>query len=132
VAFVAIGELVFGVHVHGSYAAVMLVSLFGGMSFTGLSLLIAARAPSTEVASGWMNFVMLPMWLLSGSLFSYERFPEVMHPLIRLLPLTALNDALRAVINDGASIVALGGQIAVLATWGGVCFAMSLRLFRWQ
>jgi len=73
-----------------------LVSTAGALSFAGLALLIAARPKKTEVASGWMNFVMMPMWILSGSLFSYERFPEIAQPFIRALPLTALNDALRA------------------------------------
>jgi ABC-type multidrug transport system permease subunit len=102
------------------------------MSFAGLGLLVAARSRSIEAVSGWMNLVMLPMWLLSGSFFSYSRFPEVMHPLIRLLPLTALNDALRAVINEGTSLPAAWSEIAVLAAWGFVSFSVALRVFRWQ
>ena len=48
-----------------------------------------------------MNVVMLPMWLLSGVFFSSSNFPDVAQPFIRALPLTALNDALRAVMLDG-------------------------------
>ena len=47
---------------------------------------------------------MMPMWLCSGVFFSYERFPDSVKPIIRLLPLTLLNDALRAVINDAAGL----------------------------
>ena len=79
-----------------------------------------------------MNLVQLPMWLLSGSFFSYERFPKVAHPLIRALPLTALNDALRAVIHDGTPLVANWPAVAVMAAWWGVSFALALRMFRWQ
>ncbi len=79
-----------------------------------------------------MNLVMLPMWLLSGTFFSYERFPLALQPAIRLLPLTALNDALRAVINDGATLAATASQLAVLLIWAAVGFALCLRLFRWQ
>jgi ABC-2 type transport system permease protein len=75
---------------------------------------------------------MLPMWLLSGSFFSYERFPEVVQPLIRGLPLTAFNDALRGVINHGASLWQTWPQLAVLAAWGGLTFVLAVKLFKWQ
>lgn len=79
-----------------------------------------------------MNLVMLPMWLLSGTFFSYERFPEAVQPAIRALPLTALNDALRAVVNDGAGLASSAPELAVLALWGIAGFAVAVRIFRWQ
>jgi ABC-type multidrug transport system permease subunit len=129
---VTFGWLVFGVRVHGSVAGLVAVALLSTMAFSGIALLIASRTESTEVASGWMNFVQLPMWLLSGSFFDYSRFPEAIQPFIRALPLTAFNDAARAIINDGASLLALGPQILVLALWGIVSFTLAVRLFRWQ
>ncbi len=132
IALVAFGWLVFGVAVHGSILWLGLVALLGGVSFTGMALLVASRTDSTEVASGLMNAFMLPMWLLSGAFFSYERFPEMLHPLIRILPLTALNDAMRAVMNEGAPVLATLPQVAVLAAWGVLGFLLALRLFRWH
>ena len=79
-----------------------------------------------------MNLVMLPMWVLSGVFFASSNFPDVMQPFIRALPLTALNDGLRAVMNEGAGLGRLVRELAVLAAWGGVSFVLSLRLFRWQ
>ena len=79
-----------------------------------------------------MNLVMLPMWVLSGVFFSYERFPEAIHSLLRLLPLTALNDALRGVMLDGQSPMQLWPQMTTLAVWGGVTFVVALRIFRWR
>ena len=72
------------------------------------------------------------MWLLSGTFFSYERFPAVLQPVIRALPLTAFNDALRLVINDGLGVGATWTQLAVLAAWAAITFVFALRLFRWQ
>jgi len=129
---VTFGWLVFGVRVHGSVAGLVAVALLSTMAFSGIALLIASRTESTEVASGWMNFVQLPMWLLSGSFFDYSRFPEAVQPFIRALPLTAFNDAARAIINDGASLFSLGPQILVLALWGFASFTLAVRLFRWQ
>jgi ABC-type polysaccharide/polyol phosphate export permease len=79
-----------------------------------------------------MNFVMLPMWIFSGVFFSPSRFPDAILPLIRLLPLTALNEALRAVMIDGASVASVAGQLGILGLWGAAAFAIALRLFRWQ
>jgi ABC-2 type transport system permease protein len=102
------------------------------MTFAGLGLLVAARPRTIEAVSGWMNLVMLPMWLLSGTFFSYERFPAAVLPVIRALPLTALNDALRMVQNDGAALWATWPQLLILATWCLVSFVVAVRTFRWQ
>lgn len=131
-ALLVFGGLAFDVQVQGSVVAFIVLSLLGSVSFAGISLLIAARIASVEVANGWLNFIMLPMWLLSGSFFSYERFPEVVHPFLQALPLTALNDGLRAITNDAAPLYTLWPQIAVLSAWGVVCFVLSIRWFRWQ
>jgi ABC-2 type transport system permease protein len=132
VALVAIGRFAFGVMVHGSHVAVLLLALLGGFSFTGIALLIAARAATTEVASGLLNAVQMPMWLLSGAFFSAARFPDWLQPLVQALPLTALNDALRAVVNEGATLSSQLGEMGILAAWGVLPFAIALRVFRWQ
>lgn len=132
VALVTFGYLVFDVTVQGSLLGLGLVALCGATTFAGMSLLVASRVESIEAASGWMNFVQLPMWLLSGSFFAYSRFPESLHPAIKLLPLTALNDALRAITNDGATAVSTWPQLVVLLVWGLLAFGVALRIFRWQ
>jgi ABC-type multidrug transport system permease subunit len=131
-ALVGFGWWVFGVAVRGSFAAFATIALLGGFAFTGLSLLVAARPRSQEAAAGWMNLVMLPMWVLSGSFFSASRFPDAAQPFIRALPLTALNDALRAVMNEGAALATVAPEMAVLAVWSAVSFVVALKIFRWQ
>ena len=113
---VAFGWLVFGVRVNGS----------------GLGFLTASRARTLEGVSGLMNLIMMPMWLCSGVFFSYERFPDAAKPFIRALPLTMLNDALRAVMNDAAPLTKVMPHLALLAVWGIVTFAIGLKIFRWQ
>jgi ABC transporter DrrB family efflux protein len=126
------GYLAFGVGCEGNLLLLIGVILLGGCSFAGIGLLVASRAKTVETVSGLMNLVMLPMWILSGVFFSYERFPEAAHPVIRLLPLTALNDALRGVMLDGQSAAELWPQLTTLAVWGGVSFVIALRIFRWR
>ncbi len=129
---VAFGWIVFGVRVNGSILVLTLLCIVGGYAFSGIGLLTASRARSIEAVSGLMNLIMMPMWLCSGVFFSYERFPDSVKPFIRILPLTLLNDALRAVINDAAGIRQIAFHIGVLAIWGIVTFVIGLKIFRWQ
>jgi ABC-type polysaccharide/polyol phosphate export permease len=104
----------------------------GALAFGALGLLLASRPRTIEGVSGLMNLAMVPMWVLSGVFFSSENFPAVMQPLIAALPLTALNDALRGVMIDGASLVRLWGEISTLVIWGVGCFVVALKIFRWR
>jgi ABC-2 type transport system permease protein len=124
--------LVFHVPMRGSLALFVGLTVLGAISFGGLGLLLASRARTVEAVSGLMNFAMLPMWVLSGVFFSSANFPAVMQPFIHALPLTALNDALRAVMLDGRGAAAVLPQAGVLAAWGLSCFGVALRIFRWR
>jgi ABC-2 type transport system permease protein len=129
---VAFGSLAFGVRVVGSLLLVFAVSLLGALAFAGLGLLVASRAQNTQTVGGLMNLVMMPMFVGSGVFFSSANFPDSAQPVLRALPLTALNDALRAVINQGAAAPAIAGPMIVLAVWGVISFAAALQLFRWR
>jgi ABC-type multidrug transport system permease subunit len=125
------GVLGFQMRVMGSWASVILISAVGALSFGGLGLITASRAQKIETVSGLINLVMMPMWLLSGVFFSYERFPAILFPFIKVLPLTALNDALRATILEGATLADQGTRLLILLLWGGIPFLLALRWFRW-
>jgi len=125
------GVLAFHMRVLGSVFSIVLLASIGAVSFGGLGLLVASRADKIESVSGLMNLVMMPMWIFSGVFFSSERFPAMLQPFIKLLPLTALNDALRATILQGASLGAQSGRLLVLVLWGGISFLLALRWFRW-
>jgi ABC-type multidrug transport system permease subunit len=125
------GWLVFGMVMQGSWALVTALSFLGAFTFAGIGLLVASRARKIETVSGLMNLVMLPMFVTSGVFFSSERFPELVQPFVKALPLTALNDALRAVILEGADVTSQLPRIAILAAWGVVSFVLALKLFRW-
>jgi ABC-type multidrug transport system permease subunit len=124
--------LLFDVRVAGSPGAVALISCLGAITFAGLGTLIASRARTTATISGLINLCSLPMFVLSGVFFSTARFPEALQPWIRALPLTALIDALRSVMGEGATIAAIGPQLILLALWGVASFAVALRVFRWS
>lgn len=124
--------LVFGVPVRGDPFTLLLVLITGAAAFSGIGLLVACRSEKTETVSGLMNLVMLPMWLLSGVFFSSKRFPEATQPFIQALPLTQLNDALREVMLEGASLPTVAWRIGILAAFALVTFVLALKWFRWQ
>lgn len=122
----------FGVPMRGSWLTAGLIILLSALTFGGLGLLIASRSKTIEGVSGLMNLSMLPMWVLSGVFFSSDNFPRSIQPLIKALPLTATNDALRANMLRGAGPAAMTPELTVLALWMIGCFALALRIFRWR
>jgi ABC-2 type transport system permease protein len=126
------GHLAFNLPVRGSLPAVLSVATLGALSFSGIGLLVGSRATRIETVTGLMNVVMMPMFICSGIFFSADRFPDALQPLVRALPLTALNDALRAIILEGASLLSQATRLLVLGLWGGLSFLVGLRLFRWN
>jgi ABC-type multidrug transport system permease subunit len=129
---IGFGVLAFGVPVRGRLFDLIVICVVSSLAFSAIGLLLAARPRTIEAVSGLMNLVQVPMWILSGVFFSAQRFPEAVQPVIRALPLTAVNDALRAHMLQGTGIVELGPQLATLSVWLIVCFALSLKLFRWR
>ena len=129
---VGFGWLAFSVGVAGSIGTLLLVAVLGALAFGGLGLLVASRAENTQTAGGLINAVMMPMFIGSGVFFSTQRFPAVVQPFLKALPLTALNDALRGVMIDGAGLRALARPIALLAGVAVVSFGIALRVFRWR
>jgi len=126
------GAYVLGMPIHGSLVSMAVVCLVGALAFGGIGLLLASRARTFEAISGLMNLTMVPMWVVSGVFFSSSNFPQAMQPVIQALPLTALINALRNVVLEGATLAGVGRELAVLAAWGAGGFAIALRIFRWR
>ena len=124
--------LVFGVKVYGNWFALIVVILLGSLQFCGIGILIASRAKTIETVSGLMNLVMLPLYTLSGIFFSYERFPEFIHPFIKWLPLTPVIDALRAIWLDGLSLGSQWYELLIMTVWTIGSFLIALMIFRWR
>ena len=129
---IGFGVLAFGVPIRGRLVDLVVICLMASLAFSALALLIAARPRTLEAMSGLVNLAQVPMWILSGVFFSADRFPEAVQPFIRALPLTAVIDALRAHMLEGAGLAGVARELGVLAAWLVVCFGLALRLFRWR
>jgi ABC-type multidrug transport system permease subunit len=124
--------LVFGVPARGSIVSLATICVLSALAFASLGLLLASRARTVEGVSGLMNLTMLPMWIFSGVFFSASRFPDAIQPVIKALPLTAVNDALRASLLQGQGLGQLVPELAVITAWLGLTFPLAVRLFRWK
>jgi ABC-type multidrug transport system permease subunit len=129
---IGFGALAFGVPIRGSLVELGAICLLASLSFSALGLLIASRATTIEGVSGLMNVTQVPMWILSGVFFSAQRFPDLVQPFIKALPLTAAIDAMRGNMLQGSSLFDLAPELAVLGGWLVVCFVLALKLFRWR
>jgi ABC-type multidrug transport system permease subunit len=132
VVFLGFARLVFGVPFRGSLLELGFLCILTSLAFSTLGLLVASRANTIEAVSGLMNLVMLPMWILSGIFFSATRFPVVIQPFVRALPLTASIDALRGNMLQGIGLGHMAPQVGILLAWLIVSFTVSLRIFRWR
>jgi ABC-2 type transport system permease protein len=126
------GAVAFSMPIRGGVVSIAIVATTGALMFGALGLLMGSRVRTFEAASGLMNMMSVPMWVLSGVFFSASNFPDVVQPFIQALPLTALVDAMRGVVIEGASLVSLWNELAILAVWTIVPFAIALKIFRWR
>ncbi|HEY2784817.1 MAG TPA: ABC transporter permease [Fimbriiglobus sp.] len=130
--FLTFAYIAFDIKVRGNWLALVVMVVLGAFCFSGIGLLIGSRASRMEVAAGLMNAVMMPSWLLCGVFFSAKNYPDTMQPFIQALPLTALNNGLRAVINDGAGFESIWLPVLILLAWTVASFAVGKKLFKWN
>lgn len=129
---VAFGAIAFGVPMRGSWIALLLVCLIGSLCFSAIGVLVGSRAKTIEAVSGIMNLALMPQWIVSGVFFSAQRFPDIVQPAIKALPLTALIDALRAIQLRGAGLADVWLELSILVGWLVTSFVLGLKLFRWR
>jgi len=130
--FLCFARVAFGVPFRGPLWQLAVICVLTSLVFSAIGLLVASRAKTMEAVSGLMNLVMLPMWILSGVFFSASRFPAVIQPLVKALPLTAAIDAIRANMLQGTELQQQFAQLAILIAWFCIPFAVSLKIFRWR
>ncbi len=128
----AVGILLFDVTVNGSLLVVSIVAIIGSACFVSLGFVIAAVSKNMEVAQALMNVIQTPMMFLSGIFFPMNNAPAWIQPIVKILPLTYLADALRAVLIDGAGLWAVRWDLAILLAVTGVFVLIAWRFFRWE
>ncbi|WP_405580149.1 ABC transporter permease [Streptomyces sp. NBC_01190] len=114
---------------HGNPFAVVLLLALGTAAFSGLGLLMAGtlRAEATLAAA---NLVFLLLLVGGGVLVPMDKFSGGVRSVLELLPISALSDGLRDVLQQGAGMP--WGDLGILAVWAVVALAAAARFFRWE
>jgi ABC-type multidrug transport system permease subunit len=123
--------ILFDVQIQGNFAALTILFLAGNLAFTGVAVLISSKTAKTEVGTGWINAVSMPMMILSGIFFSYKNFPAWSIPIIEALPLTSLTNGIRSIFNEGAGWIEIVTPTLELSAIGVVCFILGMKMFKW-
>ena len=121
-----------GFAMNGSYLTLLLVFLLGAVCLISLSLLLAGRTASEELAGGLLNMCSWPMMFLSGVWFSLEGTHPLVQKLAQLLPLTHVTTAARRVMIDGVGIMEIWPHLLVLVAMTAIFLGIGARLFRWE
>ncbi|NUK06217.1 ABC transporter permease [Streptomyces lunaelactis] len=114
---------------HGNPLSVLLLLVLGTAAFSGLGLLMAGtlRAEATLAAA---NLVFLLLLVGGGVIVPLDTFPDGVQSVLALLPISALSDGLRDVLQHGAAVP--WGDLAILAVWAVLGLGAAARLFRWD
>ena len=129
---ILVGRLVFDFQMIGNWLSLCGIILLGSLVFVSLGYLIAALVKTQESAIPAIQIVNLPMMILSGTFFSVANMPAFVEPLVKMLPLTYVNDALRQIMVSGTPLHPMTTDIAVLAAWAVACLAVTIRFFKWD
>lgn len=135
VVIIAVGYFFFGftlVHGFSTLLQMLFLSFIGLLVFMGFGFIISSLAKSDSAIAPFANLITLPQFLLAGTFFSITAFPKWLQPISKALPLTHLNEAMRAVAFEGTNIWDLRTQIGILLLWGIVAYAIAIKVFRWE
>ncbi len=120
--------------VHGAVTVInmLLLAIIGLIVFMGFGFVVSGIAKSESTIPPISNIITLPQFLLSGTFFSIDAFPEWLQPISRALPLTYLNDAMRKVAFEGAGLWDVKHQILIMIVWGIGIYALAVKVFKWE
>lgn len=115
-----------------SVVKMMLLTMLGVLIFMSFGFVISGLAKSTAAVPPLANIIVLPQFILAGTIFPISNFPIWLQWVAKFLPLTYLNEALRKVAVEGAGIWELKWEILILMIWGIAGYAFASFLFKWE
>lgn len=115
-----------------TFMEMLALSFLGLVVFMGFGFIISSVSKSESSIPPFANIFTLPQFLLGGTFFSTQAFPKWLQGFCEILPLKQLNDAMRNVAFEGASLLDCGKQIGILALWGVLIYAVAIKTFKWE
>jgi ABC-2 type transport system permease protein len=115
-----------------TFLEMLVLSFLGLIVFMGFGFIISSVAKNESSIPPFANIFTLPQFLLGGTFFSTQAFPKWLQAFCEILPLKQLNDAMRNVAFEGASLVDCGRQIGILLLWGVAIYIVAIKTFKWE
>jgi ABC-2 type transport system permease protein len=115
-----------------TFLEMLVLSFLGLVVFMGFGFIISSVSKNESSIPPFANIFTLPQFLLGGTFFSTSAFPKWLQGFCEILPLKQLNDAMRNVAFEGASLMDCGKQIGILLLWGVVIYAVAIKTFKWE
>jgi ABC-2 type transport system permease protein len=132
--------IAFGHYTYGFYLAngwitflnMLVISFVALLVFIGFGFFISGVSKNQNVIPIYANLFMFPQYFLSGTFFPRTALPAFLQPILKFLPLTAVNDAMRNVAFEGASLASCWEQILILVVWGIIIYFITAKVFKWE
>jgi len=115
-----------------TFGEMLLLSVLGLLVFLGLGLMVASLSKTEDSASPIANIITLPQFILSGAFFPIDFFPEYLKMIANILPMTFLNNAMRAVAFEGVGLSGITSEIGWLLVWAVAVYAVTVKMFKWE
>jgi ABC-2 type transport system permease protein len=129
---VGLAWLLFGLNQRGNPLLILGVIIVGSLAFLAIGFAISSIARNAETAASYANLITFPMLFLSGIFFPVDTVPSWLQPILKILPLAYLVDALRQLMTLGRGLPAITTDLAVLAATFAVGLLFAVRFFRWD
>lgn len=127
-----VAMVVFDLNMKGNYFGLLAMIILGATLMFGIGLAIGGWAKNENQAAPLAQLVALPMMFLSGVFFPTFLMPEFLQTLTKVLPLTPIVESFRMIVTEGASLLDLGSQLALIGVWTVIVYILAFKLFRWE
>ena len=128
----AVGVFGFKVNIVGNYFFFWLILTFGSLCFLSIGFALATLIRSTRSATPICMIVFFMLLFLGGIFFPLNVMPDFLSVIAKVLPSTNLNDALRLVVIEGASLGSVWLELLIVGGWFVVSLGLSIKFFRWE
>jgi len=135
IVIIAFGYLFFDftlIHGFSTFIQMILIAICGLIVFLGIGLFVSSISKDQNSVPAIANLFTLPQFLLAGTFFSIDLFPKWLQPISEVLPLTHLNNALRAIAFEGADIATIFPNLLALCIWAIIIYTTTAFLFKWN
>jgi ABC-2 type transport system permease protein len=132
VLLIGLGRILFSVGLPTRPFSLFVALLIGAAAFAAMGLGLTSVVRSAEGSSAVVNFVYLPMAIISGTFFSPNKYPGFLRAIADVLPLTYFTKLTRDLMVRHHHLWSEGGSLGVVALWGVIGIVAAIRGFRWQ